>query len=601
MPANEKRKASTALLNLPPDSAVLLAFFLIFGSQVILSGMQKSAAFDEPVNIASGYIELTIGDYRMMPQNLPLVKQIAALPLLFLNVKLPPWPQDWNDLSRWSFATSFLYEFNNADKFLLLSRFALLPFSLLLGSCVFFWAKQLFGQSAALFSLFLFSFEPNILAHSGIVTTDLATSCFMFLTIFALYELARQVTLARLLFFALAFGASLLTKFSIFPMFVVLLLLGTIASFASEPLVVRLKGLRTKKLTSSGQKLAVFVAAFLFAGLVAYGMIWAAYRFRYEGIHVEGISYPKPWNEILPGNRWLFEIFNWIRKGRLVPEPYIYGFCYLLNKSGKFVSYLNGQIQKGSRWYYFPEAFLIKTPVPLILLFILAGPILWKRRKNYPLAASFLAVPVAIYFGNISIMGWNIGHRHLMPIYPFIFVASAALVPWLLQQNHFVKGGFAALAAWYLFSSLAIFPHYLAYFNELVGGPGNGYKYLVDSNLDWGQDLKGLKRYMEEHQIKRVWLSYFGTASPDYYGISYDYLPSYMIFKPKNVYGGLFSVDRLPPLPGIVALSVTNLEGGYLHFIRANNNYMNDDYFEFYKTQRPIAKIGYSIFVYHLE
>jgi len=169
-----------------------------------------------------------------------------------------------------------------------------------------------------------------------------------------------------------------------------------------------------------------------------------------------------------------------------------------------------------------------------------------------------------------------------------------SLVPWVRQRSALSKGLMGVLAAWYIYSSTAIFPHYLAYFNELAGGPDNGYKYLVDSNLDWGQDLKGLKRYMEAHGIERVWLSYFGTARPEYYGITYDYLPSYVIWNPEHVWEEVFRFDTLPPLRGTVAISATNLQGVYFPAGKT-------DYFAFYRRQTPIAKIGYSIFIYRVQ
>ncbi len=146
--------------------------------------------------------------------------------------------------------------------------------------------------------------------------------------------------------------------------------------------------------------------------------------------------------------------------------------------------------------------------------------------------------------------------------------------------------GLVVLVAWYVVSSVAIFPHYLAYFNELAGGPRNGYKYLGDSNLDWGQDLKGLKHYMDEHGIKRVWLSYFGSASPDYYGIGYNYLPSHALHPPK---------PEVEPTP-YFAISVTNLQGIYLPL-----EGVSPDFFSGFRQLEPIARIGYSIFLYRLD
>jgi hypothetical protein len=142
-----------------------------------------------------------------------------------------------------------------------------------------------------------------------------------------------------------------------------------------------------------------------------------------------------------------------------------------------------------------------------------------------------------------------------------------------------------ALIGWYVGASCYIHPHYLAYFNELAGGPDNGYKYLVDSNLDWGQDLKGLKSYMQKHGIARINLSYFGTDSPARYGISYDWLPSYGLPNPDP------EKHKFVP-KGWVAISATSLQGVYLG---------DSDIYAWFRERKPVAKIGYSIFIYKMD
>ena len=134
-------------------------------------------------------------------------------------------------------------------------------------------------------------------------------------------------------------------------------------------------------------------------------------------------------------------------------------------------------------------------------------------------------------------------------------------------------------------ASSLIHPHYLAYFNELVGGPGRGYRYMVDSNLDWGQDLKGLKKYMDRNGISKIRLSYFGSDSPSRYGIAYDWLPSFVLPIPDN---------QAPDLStkGWIAISATNLQGVYLK---------NRDLFATFRSREPVAVIGYSIFVYKID
>lgn len=137
----------------------------------------------------------------------------------------------------------------------------------------------------------------------------------------------------------------------------------------------------------------------------------------------------------------------------------------------------------------------------------------------------------------------------------------------------------------YLLSSLRIFPHYLAYFNEFIGGPKNGYRWLVDSNLDWGQDLKALKKYLKQRKVDEVILAYFGSASPEYYGIRYQYLPSIGAGKSR---GYTISSQVHPEL---VAISATTLQGPY---------FSDHSLYHWLKEYRPVKRIGYSIFIYDI-
>ena len=163
-----------------------------------------------------------------------------------------------------------------------------------------------------------------------------------------------------------------------------------------------------------------------------------------------------------------------------------------------------------------------------------------------------------------------------------MFAGRAAQALWSTKLR---RGLYIAAVAWYLGASFYIHPHYLAYFNELAGGPDNGWKYLVDSNLDWGQDLKGLKKFMQERGISRINLSYFGSDSPDRYGIAYNWLPSFYLRDPDPGH-------HEPVLKGRVAISATNLQGPY---------FGTGDPFARFRALQPVAKIGYSIFIYKLD
>ena len=590
-----QQRKTTGTLDRVPDWGILLAFCALFCFEVIWTIHQKSATFDEPINLTSGYLSLKAGNDRLIPGCLPLVKLLGAFPLLWVNnLALPQAPrgEGGDQYLQYLYASLFLYKLNDADRLLFLGRTAVLTLSLLLGVFMFFWTKQLFGRSGAAFALLLYSFEPNVLAHSGLITSDIATSCFMFLTIYGWHQSAQGITWRRGIFTGLALGLAMLTKFTTLVLCPILVFLGAVLALSERALHLRLKGIPSVALNTRRKKLVAVALLLLSQGLLAYAVIWAAYGFRYTSSISPVASYPLPWESLLAGSHFLRALFDWARTAQVLPEAYLYGLTHMMDLSGKFTSFLMGEVRSGGWWYYFLVTFLIKTPIPLLMIVAWSVAVQRAFWAEDPVRSVFVAAPPLIYFISISASGWNIGHRHLLPVHPFLFVFVSALIPWVSRHAKVAKSGIAALACWYVFCSAWISPHYLAYFNELAGGPDRGGRYLVDSNLDMGQDLKGLKRYMDEHGIRRVWLAYFGQASPDYYKISYDYLPSYSIFDPQNVDPGVFQFERLPPLRGTVAISATLLHGAYMP---------KKGYFEFYRQQKPVAKIGYSIFVYRFD
>jgi hypothetical protein len=249
-------------------------------------------------------------------------------------------------------------------------------------------------------------------------------------------------------------------------------------------------------------------------------------------------------------------------------------------------AFLMGQHSAMGWWYYFLVAFAIKTPLPTL---VLAAAVLWVAlfrhgarvtshgRAGVERSEYVLYVPIAAFFASAVFGSLNIGYRHILPVLPFLFVGVSQVATW--ARRRWVQVALVALGLWYALGSARIYPHYLAYFNEIVGGPDNGYKYLVDSNLDWGQDLKNLKAYMDAHAISAVHLAYFGSAYPSYYGIAaLPFLPE----KPP---------DLETRQPTLYAISATYLQGGYLGDVNA---------FRWLHEYQPMTKIGYSIFLYRL-
>jgi hypothetical protein len=254
-------------------------------------------------------------------------------------------------------------------------------------------------------------------------------------------------------------------------------------------------------------------------------------------------------------------------------------------------SFLLGDYSDNGWWYYFPVAFIFKTPLPTLIFLFWAFAIfalcLLRRSKQRKcmtfLDAIFLLVPPLGYFTFALTSDINLGYRHLLPILPFLYVFVAVMVK---RQSRVIIGFLASLL---LIVALQTYPHYLSYFNLLAGGKEGGWRYLVDSNIDWGQDLEGLSAWMEENQVEQIWLSYFGEAHPEYYGINYVGLDS---FPPRLMNPNTKPFYPYDPAPGTYAISATNLQG--VHFA-------DHEEFAIFRESEPTDKVGYSIFIYDLE
>jgi hypothetical protein len=246
-----------------------------------------------------------------------------------------------------------------------------------------------------------------------------------------------------------------------------------------------------------------------------------------------------------------------------------------------------GRLSQEGWWYYFPATFALKTPLALKVLLVLGFFVRPKAASGW--APWVLWWPVVVYLIVTQTRGLNIGHRHLLPLHPFLFAAAGGCAAWALAhpRRRLLLPAVSVLAAWYAFSSLRVYPHFLAHFNELAGGPAGGYRYLVDSNLDWGQDLKGLAEALRERGIPAVKLSYFGSADPEYYGIRGEMLPSQMLPPPKSVTHRVEAGD-------VVAISATNLQGVYLD--PALQPFLAD-----LRARTPLFTVGHAIFVYRVD
>ncbi|MFH1260243.1 MAG: glycosyltransferase family 39 protein [Elusimicrobiota bacterium] len=536
--------------------ALLLGVFFL---QTFTAMLRENDTFDESLHLTSGYSYWKTGEFRLNTlDHPPFAEMLAAFPLLFLGLDFPKeHPALWAK-QRYRLSDQFVYRnVLPAQTLLFWSRLPIVLLALALGFFIFFWSASLWGNKGGIFSLFLFAFFPELLAHAHYVTTDLAATALAFLTILAFRYYQNRPDKKTIFLAGLLLGLALASKFT------TVLLLPILLFFTFYP--------KKNKIYLSHVLIFLFTAVFFLA---------LAYGFKDFGYYFAGVK------RLLPGG----DIFG----GRS--------------------AFLFGQNSTSGWWYYFPLAFLIKTPLPLLILIGVKLFSFFSRNarlkpcptKNTEKNISdkdkdkevFLIVPILVFFVAACFSTVNIGIRHLMPIFPFLLVWVGSLGSKL--QIPPVRSGCAErsrpfptltillvfLLGWYGWATIRIWPHYLAYFNELVGGPKNGYKYLVDSNLDWGQDLINLKKYLAEHKIEEIYLSYFGNSDPACYGINYRGIGFYTMMK------RLGKAEKLPALEKqIFVLSATNLQGVYFH---------DKNVFQWLKKYPLLTQIGYSLFVYDL-
>jgi hypothetical protein len=532
----------------PGIGLLLVLFFVIQGIFFIRA---NSPTYDEAMHLAAGYSYLATGDFRLEPQNPPLIKELLALPI-FLIYRLPfnPDPQQWRDGAEFFIGQDFLYRsILPAEKMLALSR---LPNLLLGGSLIAltgWWAYRLWGVRAALLATAIACLEPNLVAHSSLVTTDVGAALLIFLTVYLLWEHGHSSKWWLLTLIGISTGATLGSKFS------AILLIPIIFSIVALDLWIARENqvsLPPGKYQKQSTYELLHVGAVLLVILV-FVLLIIPLAYFFQGF-----------------------------------QPWLFGFQRFLTLAqvGQPAFFL-GEYSYQGWWSYFVVAFFIKTPfgslmlIAASLVFYRAGTPLGRRE------AVFLLVPVSIIFFATTQAKVNIGLRHVLPVYPFLFVLTSRLATVTLRHRWLAPSLIAGPLVFTAISSLRIAPHQLAYFNEIVGGPDQGYRYLGDSNLDWGQDLKGVKAYMEKENLPIIYFSYHGMAPPSYYGIRYQYVPgAWPLEWPPPT-------DRVPAKAArkILAISVYNLQ---------DVSFSYDPFFRWLWMRQPVAKIGYSIFVYDL-
>ncbi len=548
-------------------AVVLLYFALAVGSLV-----GDSPTMDEQNHIARGLAFLRTGDPRLSLEHPPLINSLSALPLLTMSeLRLPTDHPSWERREGWyEFADLFMWQYNHdVTRIVFLARMPIVFLAIALALAGFRFARSLWGGAAALPALILFLFEPNLMAHGRYATTDMGGVLFIFLATYSLWRLWQQPDgwnwrhwLVSAGFMGLAFGSKTSALGFIFIWFVLALL----------PLFPTDSGRR-------GRQALMRVGQLLSAGALSLVVVWSIFRFEWGDF--------KFYTEILdPLNRWAG------------PMPTFWAGLeqIALLSGGRATSFLFGQFSESGWAFYFPVAFLMKTPLVLIALVLVAAFLLLKTRSTRRRALFLLVIVIGFYLLAAQ-SALNIGYRHVLPALPFLLLLVSGLAAPELRA--FERGRFSPrvllIAGQIVLIGVAVwvYPSYLSYFNPAVGGPSNGYRLLTDSNVDWGQDLLRLKEWMDDNDIESVKIGWFGTADPEYYGIPHEPLPGLG----RDRYFRLWWVPPFTPEspePGVYAISASSI---WEPPLREEEKRI----YAWFREREPDDRVGYSILIFNVE
>ncbi|HTB80370.1 MAG TPA: glycosyltransferase family 39 protein [Opitutaceae bacterium] len=532
---------------------------------------EKGPAFDETEHLAIGYDNWLNRDFRMETANGDFIKRWATLPLLFSRPKFPPTTDPmWRQGEAYVLGFEFLFQSGNDPAVLLgEGRTMVALLGVALGLLVFLCARSLFGPAGGLLALGLFVFSPEMLAHGALITSDLSLALALFASTWCVWKLLHEVTWGWLIISLVAVGVLLLSKMTailIVPITAVMLLVRFIQGGPLKWKFGHERAIATRK----GQ--AAIVAGLMAAHMIfGWAAVWANYDFRYlarANPADEGLGFYHANPNATPISPPISSALGWCYRWHFLPEGYLKGNEALLGEIRERQTFLNGQWKIGGWRMFFPYAFLVKTSPGLLLLLPLGFAGWWYRRRRQvaekpagqtseapsfyaatPLLALFVVYAVVAMRQNI-----NIGHRHILPLYPVLYVLAGSAALWWPARAIWARASVILLILWHAFDSFSIRPHYLAYFNFIDGGPSRAYHHLIDSSLDWGMDLPGLQHWLAVNNPgghAQVFFAYFGTGSPEYYGIQSKRLPGVFDWRPRETY---------PLTPGIYAISASLLE-----------------------------------------
>ncbi|MEK7181892.1 MAG: glycosyltransferase family 39 protein [Patescibacteria group bacterium] len=616
---------------------IVALILLLFVAINIVISIQESTTMDEKAHIPSAYSYVRFGDMRLNPEHPPLLKDLAGLPLLAFNLDFPTESVEWQNgvNAQWILGDKFIncidpsQACNDPNLVTFWSRLPMIFIALLLGVFLYLWTKELAGPVAGLFATLLYATDPNIIAHSHYVTTDIGIAAFLFFAFYFFVHFLKKPSFKNVVWAGVFLGLAQLAKFSavllfpIFGMFAVLYALSLPRPSGKEIHIVWFKILK------------IFEYGFKYAGsvLICFALIWVLYYF--NTMNTPGEKLVEVAHEMFPDRGLGPFAKDFVAATHQHPllkpfsEYFLGVFMVFARVAGGNTYYFLGGVSNHASPWYFPVVFLLKETIPFLFLLVFTtlyslyrmGKTFAERRKDglgsifsflcecfRNKITQFMGVFFVLFYAYISITGnLNIGFRHLFPILPFLYMFIAKVLFDYLKrrkESPFSHTLLSLLIGGFALSLIAIpvlaYPNYLSYFNAIAGGHTNGYRYVTDSNYDWGQDVKRLKNFVDSHNrcieqknlatddcslaekypvIDRVRVDYFGGSSPQYYlGDKYVSWHSYS-----------------DPEPGWYAISI-----GFFQESTHTAATPGEKSYKWLNEYAPVARAGDSIFIFYV-
>ncbi|HJQ31723.1 MAG TPA: glycosyltransferase family 39 protein [Pyrinomonadaceae bacterium] len=558
---------------------VLLA---LMAAQMLFVIREKSITTDEWVLIPAGFYHLTARDFRPVNEHPPVAKVLGAAPLVVLGAEAPPIEEGEHDYGYFLGLFDEFWRMNASrlDYLCFWARVPLVALALVLGALVFVFARRLWGARAALFAVALYSLEPTVLAHGRVVQTDVPSALALFLFSFALYGYLKAPAARRAVWVGLAAGFAAVTKFSMVALGPVLVLV-FVALFVFAPR----KGLLR-------ERVAGHAGAALLAVVLA---VNAGYFFQRTQPEPLGHALARSAVEInLPKGPLRTTIAVGYRLVQLVfPPDFVTGVGWQLGhaKLGHDAGLL-GQYSRYGWWYYFPVAFALKTPLPILLL-SLAG-VAWalaRLRRAREGRVLVLVLPLALFTALLMFSTINIGVRYYLPAYPFFFILGGAALDRLWRRRRALGAALAALVfCWAGFEAARAFPDHMSYMNQLASRAPHWW-YLSDSNVEWGDDVRSLALYLRGRGEKRVGGAMLNWQLLELYGVEQA-----AVFVPPG---------ETPEPVRYVAIGASLLNGSTVPGGFDDGTELTEgervNYFDEYRRRAPEKVFGGSIYLYRMK